>query len=339
MTPALPLLTIAIPTWNRASYLALNLKQIGDQLAMLPTGVVEVIVSNNASTDNTAEVVETAIKYGTPIRSITNPTNIGSDANIAQCFNLAKGKYVIILGDDDLFIDGGIALLLRHLEGHDYGVVTLRPYGYDNDFRREFPGGSGRNHVFENPAEFLAAIGQFMALISACVINKSLLPNVDAAQFCGCSLVQTHLVILAALAAKENLYLYRYLIAYKRNNWGAYDFAGILVTSLMNVIDAHKNERLSTAAIAKIENRLLRGFYPFYLFRQRLGCTGDLHATKAHFDNRFRGHWLYDLGVAPILNWPRPFALVWGSGMTVIGRILSGDLRRGLMFTLHKFFK
>jgi len=55
-----PLLSICIPTYNRAEYLAKSL----DTLVCLPefnSSEVEVVISDNASTDNTQEVAK---KYG-----------------------------------------------------------------------------------------------------------------------------------------------------------------------------------------------------------------------------------------------------------------------------------
>lgn len=331
-----PLLTIAIPTWNRASYLALTLEQLKLQMAEVALGAVEILVSDNASPDDTQSVVVSAIHSGLPVRYIRNEKNIGSDANIAQCFNLSQGKYVLILGDDDLLVDGALPLLLSRLDQRNYGVVTLRPYGFDTNFRSEYPGGRGHERDFQNAKEFLASIGPLMTLISVCIVNKNLLPNVDATKFCGGNLVQVHLVLLAALAAKENLFLERYLVACKRNNSGGYDFSAIFVTSFGAVLDGYKGRGLTQDAVAAIEKKFLIGYYPYYLLRQRLNRTGDLQATALRFNERFGGRLLFEYWVAPILYLPRPLAIAWGAMTTLLGRILKGDLRRGVMFAVNR---
>lgn len=48
-----PILTVAIPTWNRAQALDNCLRSV---CANLPNGI-EVLVSDNASTDNTGKIV------------------------------------------------------------------------------------------------------------------------------------------------------------------------------------------------------------------------------------------------------------------------------------------
>ncbi len=338
MSVSPPLLTIAIPTYNRCGYLAINLAQLRKEMAGVPAGMVEILVSDNASPDDTTRIVKEATDSGLPVRYVRNETNIGSDANIAQAYNLAAGKYVLILGDDDLLIDDALALLLQKLRERDYGVVTLRPYGYDVDFRREYPGGIGSERVFDNAGDFLVAINALMTLISACVINKSLTPGLDTNQFCGGNLVQAHLVLNAALAASHNLYLTHYLVAYKRNNSGGYDFFGILVTSLGAVIDQHRNAILTPQVIRRIENRLIVGYYPLYALKQRYYGFGDIESTRKHLAQRFGGRWLYRLTLEPIVNAPRPVAILWGGIVTAIGRTMTGDLRRGVAFIVAKIF-
>lgn len=330
-----PLLTIAIPTWNRATFLALNLEQLAQELQNFG-GTVEVLVSDNASSDGTPQVLADAIAGGMPVRYIRNAENIGSDANIAQCFNLAQGKYVLILGDDDLFVDGALPWLLERLGRNDYGVVCLRPYGFESDFRKEYPGSGGGERFFCDAGTFLATIGPLMTLISSCVINKGLLSKVDARQFCGDNLVQVHLVLRGALAAKENLFVERYLIACKRNNSGGYDFSQVFVSNLGAVLDSCKSLGLTESAILAIERRLMLAYYPFYLLRQRLSNSGDLNATFARFEVRFHGRFLFKYWLAPIMRLPRPLGIFWGGMATLIGRALTGDLRRGIVFAWNR---
>lgn len=329
------LLTIAIPTWNRANFLALNLERLSLEAPDVWRRA-EILVSDNASTDGTQQLVRDAIASGLPVRYLRNTENIGSDANIAQCFNLARGDFVLILGDDDLFVDGALNALLERLASNEYGVVCMKPYGFEKDFRKEYPGAFGSEKVFENAGLFLAAIGPLMTLISSCAISKRLLPDIDARQFCGDNLVQVHLVLRAALAAKHNLFMDRYLIGCQRNNSGGYDFSQVFVTNLGAVFDSCKPAGLSASAIHGIERRFLLAYYPFYLLRQRISRSGDLDATLARFDRRFRGRFLFSYWVAPILRLPRALGIVWGSMATLIGRVLQGDLRRGIAFAWNR---
>src|SRR5262245_40129939 len=91
-----PLVTIGIPTYNRAHYLR---ESISAALAQ-SYSKIEVIVSDNASTDNTKDVVlalsDSRIVYS------RGEQNVGAENNFARVLQLATGKYFGWLQDDDL---------------------------------------------------------------------------------------------------------------------------------------------------------------------------------------------------------------------------------------------
>jgi glycosyltransferase involved in cell wall biosynthesis len=330
-----PTLTIAIPTWNRAPYLRLNLEQLAAQFPAVARKV-EILISDNCSTDETPEVVNGFVAHGLPIRYIRNPENIGSDCNIAQCFNEAAGRYVLILGDDDLLVDGALGILLALLENKRYGVLSMRPYGYDTDFRLEHPGGGSLVHEYTDVGKFVVAMGAFSTLISAIIISKELLSEVDAREFCGSNLVQTNLAYRAALAAEMNVCVDQYLVACKRNNTGGYAFSQVFVDYLGAILDECQVLGLPPEAVAKLEQRLLIGYYPYYIWRQRLGGGEDLQEAWGRFRTRYGGRWAFQLFVMPIFRLPRPLALILGGVAVAVGRVVNGDARRGLSFAWHR---
>ncbi len=90
-----PKVSVCIPTFNRAHFIA---DAISSVLAQTHSDF-ELVVSDNASTDNTAEVLA---RFRDPrIRIHRNATNIGLLGNFIRCFELARGDYAVILGSDD----------------------------------------------------------------------------------------------------------------------------------------------------------------------------------------------------------------------------------------------
>jgi len=338
-TVSSPLLTIAIPTWNRARFLAKTLEQLHSEMMGVAQGSVEVLVSDNDSPDETQAIVAHRIQAGLPITNIKNPTNIGSDANIAQCFNLASGKYVLILGDDDLLVDQSLSMILSILAAKDYGVVCLSAYGFEDDFRKEFPGNFGRDQEYLDSTKFLVKVGAWMTFISSCIINRQLISEVDANAFCGSNLVQVELVLRATIAAKQNYFVKKYAIACLRNNSSGYEFSTVFVNKLGAILDKYQALGLQPDATRQIENKLLLTFFPFYLTRQRIFNTGNLDICRANFTKRYKGRLLFSCWVAPIMQWPRPLAVIWGAGTVFVGRGLNGDLQRGVYFAINKIKK
>ena len=122
-----PILSICIPTFNRARLLECSLLALAPQLKAT-NGLVELIVSDNCSTDDTAEVVGRAQRLG-PIRYHRNKENLGPAGNFLVLTNeLASGQFAWIIGDDDLIRIDGVARVLKTLQEHpevDYVFVNL----------------------------------------------------------------------------------------------------------------------------------------------------------------------------------------------------------------------
>lgn len=335
---ASPLLTIAIPTYNRAAYLRESLRQLAQEVKAVAPGVVEILVSDNCSPDQTPVIVEEARASGLTIHYIRNASNLGWALNFIQCYEQAGGRHVLLMGDDDLLVDGSLALLLERLTTRAYGVICMRPYGFNDDFRQEIPSRGGREYSFTDGNQFLLAINRCFTLTSALVLNKSLLTamKVDSRQFLTTDLATFHLVLRAALGAKENLFINRYMVASKRQNSSSYDYAKVFVEQLWMIVDSHEVHGLQRTTIRRLERNKLFTYYPFYLFDLRLSGRGDAAASLEMFKGRFGDRLLFRYWLAPILRWPRPLAIAWGGMATAIGRVLNGDLKRGLAFALNR---
>lgn len=109
-----PLISICIPTFNRAGCLDnlfRNLEAVkrtfGDQ--------VEICVSNNQSTDSTAQVIE-AWQDRLSLQVVTQKKNIGATMNCIEITRLAGGKWTLIIGDDDEIIFQNFKQLIELLQ-------------------------------------------------------------------------------------------------------------------------------------------------------------------------------------------------------------------------------
>ncbi len=84
-----PLVSIGIPVYNGGKYLEETLDSILNQTFT----DFEVIVSDNASTDNTREIVEAYAAKDPRVRYYRNAENIGAAPNYNRTFELSRGKY------------------------------------------------------------------------------------------------------------------------------------------------------------------------------------------------------------------------------------------------------
>jgi len=114
-----PLITIAIPTYNRAGgFLKYAIESAVNQTYQN----LEIIVSDNCSSDHTESLVkgynDPRIKYFRQVR------NIGAPNNFNFCLTTANGDYFLLLHDDDLIDDDFIeACMKRANYSTDYGII------------------------------------------------------------------------------------------------------------------------------------------------------------------------------------------------------------------------
>lgn len=113
------LVSIGIPTYNRAnSYLRYSLRSAVSQTYKN----IEIIVSDNCSSDNTESVVK---EFDDPrIRYYRQEENIGPVKNRNFCLEQSQGQYFLLLFDDDVIDDDFIATCMEAVKcGSEPGVI------------------------------------------------------------------------------------------------------------------------------------------------------------------------------------------------------------------------
>lgn len=113
--------TVAIPTFNRIELLKRSVESALSQ----SYEDLEIIISDNASTDGTQEYLQ---GLSDPrIKVLLNTENLGMVANWGRCLNSATGTYFLLLSDDDAFVDpeAVVKVMRRFCEagGEKIGVV------------------------------------------------------------------------------------------------------------------------------------------------------------------------------------------------------------------------
>lgn len=129
-----PVLTVAIPTFNRARYLAKSLRMLCVQAGDNP--FVEIFVSDNASTDDTPLVTEFYAKRYANVRIVRQQENIGGANNFAFLRRQARGRFVVTIGDDDYLCHDVVRGMLRAISLHPAAAIITMLYassGYQEE--------------------------------------------------------------------------------------------------------------------------------------------------------------------------------------------------------------
>lgn len=103
-----PILSFCIPTYNRADILKKSLESYVNNDSF--DNEIEIIISDNFSTDNTQEIGEYYASKYTNIKYFRNEQNI-RDANFPLSMDRASGEYLKLMKDNLIITDNGLKYL------------------------------------------------------------------------------------------------------------------------------------------------------------------------------------------------------------------------------------
>jgi glycosyltransferase involved in cell wall biosynthesis len=119
-----PLITIAVPAYNRPALLAEALASVERQTVRVP---LEVIVADDLGIPENRAVVERFDRGSHAY--VPNPAPLGAVGNWNRCLELARGRWVMVLHEDDALYPWYLESVLSHLRGDTVAVCTLTSRG------------------------------------------------------------------------------------------------------------------------------------------------------------------------------------------------------------------
>lgn len=171
--PKKPLVSIIVPCYNHANYLPFCLNSILNQ----DFKNFEIIVINDASTDNSLEVAKDFAKKDSRIRVFSNEKNIGWVKTDNKGCKIAKGKYLNVFSADDGMLPGNLRKKVEILENNpqvSFVFSELRCIDENNNKLFDTPYRNMESYI--NRDDFLDLIewGDFISSASLMVKKESL---------------------------------------------------------------------------------------------------------------------------------------------------------------------
>ena len=154
-------LSVLIPTYNRANKLLRLLKNI--ETNIVDSNIkeeIEVLISDNASEDNTQEVVADYQTDKFKITYFRQSINLRFDGNVRFLYEQANTDYVWFFADDDIMLPGAILTILEGIERYKPDVLLssfIQP-----------PGWEGRTYTFPNRYEIITDPKTMIELVFKC---------------------------------------------------------------------------------------------------------------------------------------------------------------------------
>lgn len=134
----IPKVSVCIPTYNGANYIQEAIHSVLRQTYQ----DFEIIIVDNASTDNSVALVTELARGSEKIHLYRNDQNIGLAGNLNKCFQLARGEYIKYLCVDDLLLPDCLALMVERLDAHPDvdlacgGRISINEHGQPFGLRR-----------------------------------------------------------------------------------------------------------------------------------------------------------------------------------------------------------
>lgn len=329
-----PLLSICIPTFNRSRFLAELLASLHSCSSPGALGTAaELIVSDNHSIDDTAEIVRGFQHRGLAVRYVRNETNLGADANFLRCLSLATGRYLWVLGDDDLVMPGAIAALISLLEQGEasggFDLAYLSSFGF-TDTPQQRPTAAVLQDRFGRFAEIvtdgaylLEKVNALIGLISVVIINRDRLlrvPHPALAMLTGTNLMQTGWIFPLLHRRCRVLFVWQRLLGYRHFNSGGWGICEVFGVRLDRI--AAQYFAAEPALARALMNGVLRYWLPDSIMLARAGREGAMHVedTIGMLRPRFGRNWRFWLFVYPVATLPLPLARSLHRALRVLNR-------------------
>ena len=347
MDESQPLLTIAIPTFNRCHLLRDLLAALEPQLQAHPE--VELLVSDNASTDGTQALLESYRPgLGSQLRVHRHPANLGSDENFVFCFEQARGRYVWICGDDDILVPaidgapGALDRLLPHLHAADFDLIYATSFPFRDDWRREATGDPlGRQwHVVRSAPHLMRIVNIMFTFISGIIVNKDRFlalqqsnPAIEPPRhFIGSNLPQLSWTLPLLEQHRRSLVLWDRPVGGRQGNANGYSLSHVFGQQLVAVLKRTLPRRPDL--IRTLLNSTLERWFPSVLFSLRASSSTSATLLEGASVLRevYGGNPRFWLFTWPVLHLPLPLAKL----CLRLGTLLSKFL---YLFQVPRFWK
>jgi len=305
-----PMLTIVVPTYNRAGSLELLLRTLRHEIQGLEQDV-RIIVSDNASTDRTRLLLSDMLVEWPTLHVRRNETNLGADGNFLACIKEVSSRYCWFISDDDLPKPGVVqrvfALLkeirpkLVYLQSEWVAPLTSNTQGE--------PVPHITAHVMDG-LSFVKRVHTWLTFISGVIFDRQALEEALEGEpidrFTGTSLVQLGWILpLARLKSGRFVIVSQRCILATKGNTGGYPLLTVFGTRLTEIARAALGND-SPLARALVRGNLL-GYLPLLIWAARTSSIGrhDAENPWPALRRSLHGHPVYWILLVPLGRFPR----------------------------------
>lgn len=305
-------LTIIVPTYNRAAHLAVLLAALRSELRGLESHV-EVLVSDNASTDTTPEVTAAAASDWPALSIQRHDTNIGPEGNFLSCVHRVSTRYFWIIGDDDCPKRGVLDKVVNLLVERMPSLVYIQSEWVNPLIGPDQGECINALNVSDLDAiSFAASVNTWLTFISGIIVNRERLMAMPQGnqidRFVGSYLVQLGWILPLLNTDGPFFFLRNKGILATSGNTGGYGVLETFCSSFPGIINEFFGEDHEIARA--ILERHIFDYLPSLIWNVRFNEIGFFVADESRDKvwrqlRRYPAYWLF---LWPIANLRKGFA-------------------------------
>ena len=292
-------LTVGIPTWNGESTIKTTIRSV---LRCIPDNArdrVEIIVSDNASTDGTAAMVKPCVSKSAPtVTYHVNQTNLGFDRNVDKVMRLARGKFVWLLSDDDELAPGAIEKVISVVSKYPQVAAVFVNFHHIVSIRTD------KDRLCRNGEEFFHVSHFKSGLVSSNIFSTEVWCGQNLSRYFGSRWI--HLAYLVEALSTRPAYVIAHQYLIQGNRWRWVEGGEFLSTGLKLVRVFRNMERLNYSGKLRREaDMTIKGGYPSNIIRAKLeGVRVDAGLVRQFCElyGRHPSFWLIDLPILLVPN-------------------------------------
>jgi len=278
-------LTIGIPIFNGETSLATVIDSILEQIEQDQITSIEILISDNASTDKTSEIGNIyKQKYPNFISYYRNKENLGYDKNLDTIVTKAKGQYIWFLGCSDKPSPNSIITILKRLDSDNYDNILLNfdifsEVNSDSTPTNQYP--TDKPAIYKSPDDFMKKLNGPALAVSANIVSKKAWLNIISIPLLvdGWAHIERIFAILLNNEYKKTLFIRDicFTLRQEKDGWWTTPLAYINFIRLAKIVKnlKHKKIKKSTWKI------LFKRIYPFaYIKAILIGKHNKLHLSR-----------------------------------------------------------
>jgi len=256
------LLSICIPTFNRAPFLEQTLASMVSQAAFRDTSEVEIVISDNCSDDDTPKVAARFVQdFPGKVRYVRQDPAIQADKNFPAVLQQGRGLFLKLHNDNLMVRDGSLAELVKVVKA----TAAEKPVIFCTN----------GNMMQGQPIEALMGLNQFVARVSFFATwiggfgmwRDEFLATTDFGRAAPLQLIQTDNLLRMVASGKRVIALYeQYFVGQHVPKKGGYNIAQVFGQNYLSLLKPYLAAGQLDQAVYEEEKKriLIHHIIPYY---------------------------------------------------------------------------